>query len=507
MKHSIAYAFVSSLLLIPVLSLAQDEAAAPAAADAEQSTVAAVADAAADAAGAVAEATTDAAGAVADAATDVGEAAVGAVTDTAEAVSDAVVSVFTRAKDRDAWDIRLSVFVQRGDNRDSVPDHYGDDVEEKYRYKKEHDTVYGIQPSIAFSGNFGGASHYKLGYSPIYQHWTNPRVGDKRDEWSHAAVVEYRWVMDTRNEFTLRDNFKYIQNDYWYLGTDDVEKHAYLNKRRNEHEQAHYDNTVTGLWRFQLTPLTAVNLSGYWNTIRYDDDFVASTEDEDKYTAILQLLRSYNAQWSYGLFLKYEAWDESGKSWNNGKNAVEDLPRGIETYTVGLSVAYRASGRLTIAGKYGWEWIDYEADSIDDRDFPGDGDISATYAFDTRTKGILGFRYGVTESWVYPFASQDLYSFYTVLHTRHTKDLSSAIRLEYKIAEYDTKYIPDEARNAKYMAKHEGEKKDLYADFSVTYRWSSKLDLTLSYSYEDVDSDYSTTYHENTVGARVTYLF
>lgn len=496
MKHSIAYAFISTFLLIPVISMAQEEAPAAEAAETAKTTTEAVADA-----------TADAANAVADAATDVGAAAVDTVADTAEAVSDAVISVFNRAQNKDAWDIRLSVFAERGDNRDSVPDHYDETVDEKYRYKKEHDTLYGIQPSVAFTGSFAGSSHYKLGYSPIFQHWTNPRVGNKREEWSHAAVAEYRWVMDTRNEFTLRDNFKYVQNDYWYLGTDDVETHNYLNKRRNEHEQAHYDNTVTGLWRFQLTPLTAMNLSAYWNTIRYDDDDVAATEDEDKYTAVLQLLRSYNAQWSYGIFLKYQAWDESGKSWNNGKNAVEDLPRGIETYTAGLSASYRASGRLTITGKYGWEWIDYEADSIDDRDFPGDGDISAMYAFDNRTKGTLGFRYGVTESWVYPFASQDLYSLYTVLHTRHTKNLSSAVRLEYKIAEYDTKYVPDEARTAKYMLKHDGEKKELYVDLSLSYRWNNNTDFTLHYSYEDVDSDYSTSYHENTIGARVTYLF
>jgi hypothetical protein len=503
MKKNIALAFLTPFFVAPVLILAQEETEAPAAeAPAAEATAEAT-----EAAPAATEAGSNVVADTAEATAEVVADTAAAVVDTAGSIVEGAASVFERATTRDAWDIRLSVFAQYGDNRDSVPDHYDADVDERYRYKKEDDICFGIQPSAAFTGSFADNQHYKLGYSPIYQYWTNPRVGSKRNELSHAALAEYRYVHDTRNEFSVRDSFKYIQNDYWYLGTDDVEKHAYLNKRRNEHEQAHYDNTVTGLWRFQLTPLTAVNLSGYWNTIRYDDDFVASTEDEDKYTAILQLLRSYNAQWSYGLFLKYEAWDESGKSWNNGKNAVEDLPRGIETYTVGLSVAYRASGRLTIAGKYGWEWIDYEADSIDDRDFPGDGDISATYAFDTRTKGILGFRYGVTESWVYPFASQDLYSFYTVLHTRHTKDLSSAIRLEYKIAEYDTKYIPDEARNAKYMAKHEGEKKDLYADFSVTYRWSSKLDLTLSYSYEDVDSDYSTTYHENTVGARVTYLF
>lgn len=483
MKNNIAFAFLSTLLVAPVLTMAQEEAAAaPETAAPAAETASGAGEVAAEVAETVAE--------------------------TAEAVVDNVVSVFERASNHDAWDIRLSAFYKRGDNRDSVPDSYSEEKAEKYRYsEKEADVCFGIQPSATFHGNFAENQHYKLGYSPIYQYWTNPRVGSKRSELSHAALAEYRYVMDTRNEFTIRDEFKYIQNDYWYLDSSDVEQHNYLNKRRTEHEQAHKDNTLRGLWKTQLSMRTALELQAYWLSIRYDDDELAATEDEDKYVAIATLKRAWNSRFSYGIFGKYEAWDESGKTWNRGQSGPEDSARGIETYTIGLSATYRSSARLSIVARYGWEWIDYESDSIDDRDFPGDGDIAIHYAISMRTRGVFGVRYGVTEAWVYPFASQDLYSFYTTLRTMHTKRIASALRLEYKIAEYDYKYVPAEAKTNAFMASHDGEKIDIYAEFSLTYRWSRNFEITAHYSYEDVDSDVSTSYHENTYGIRATYLF
>ena len=503
MKKNIALAFLTPFFVAPVLILAQEETKAPAAeAPAAEATAEAT-----EAAPAATEASSSVVADAAEATAEVVADTAAAVVDTAGSLVEGAASVFERATTRDAWDIRLSVFAQYGDNRDSVPDHYDADVDERYRYKKEDDICFGIQPSAAFTGSFADNQHYKLGYSPIYQYWTNPRVGSKRNELSHAALAEYRYVHDTRNEFSIRDSFKYIQNDYWYLHSDDVEQHNYLNKRRTEHEQAHYDNTLGGLWKTLLGEHTALSLNGYWNTIRYDDDEVAATEDEDKYVAIAKLMQALNGRFSYGVFAKYECWDESGKAWDRNSTTVDKVPRGIDTYTIGLAATYRASARFSIDAKYGWEWVKYEADSIDDRDFPGDGDISATYAFSLRTKGTFGFRYGVTEAWVYPFASQDLYSFYTTFQTRHTKRLFSTIRLEYKIAEYDLKYVPVEARSEAFMDSHDGDKKDLYAEFGVNYRWNQNLDFSVTYSYEDVDSDVSTSYSENTVILRATYLF
>ena len=199
--------------------------------------------------------------------------------------------------------------------------------------------------------------------------------------------------------------------------------------------------------------------------------------------------------------------DESGKAWKSGSATVDEVPRGIDTYTIGLAASYRASARFSIDAKYGWEWVKYEADSIDDRDFPGDGDISATYAFSLRTKGTLGFRYGVTEAWVYPFASQDLYSFYASLNFVHTQRVTTHYRLTYKISEYDWKYVPDAARTESFEKSHDGEKKELVAEAAINYRWNTSLNLSLSYTYVTVDSDVSYDYDDNTVCARATYFF
>ena len=498
MKQNIAYAFLSSLLVAPLLSMGQEVATAISVDEAKAANVAEATEAA------PAEST---AAAVADTATDVAVGVADAAAESAELVADRVLSVFNRATTPDAWDIRLSVFAMYDDNRDNVPSHYGEDVDERYRYEKEDNTLFGIQPSFAFDGAFAGNQHYRFGYSPIYQYWTNPRVGDKRSELSHAAFVEYSYRPDTRNEFTLRDDFKYIQNDYWYLRSEDVERENYLGKRRAEHEQAHYDNRLSGVWRMQCTQDLSADLRGYWTTIRYDDDDIAATEDEDKYVAILKLSQSLSARFALGVFLKYEGWDDNSSAWTRGEYALREVNRGIQTYTIGVAADYRHSARLSISAKYGWEWVNYEDDGIDDRDFPGDGDISATYAFSLRVKGSLGFRYGVTEAWVYPFASQDLYSFYASLNLVHTQRVTTHYRLTYKISEYDWKYVPDAARTESFEKSHDGEKKELVAEAAINYRWNTSLNLSLSYTYVTVDSDVSYDYDENTVCARATYFF
>ena len=409
----------------------------------------------------------------------------------------------------DAWRLSLTVFAEFGDNRDSVPDHYSEDVEERYRYEKEDDIKYGIQPTISYASRFTDIHSYKLSYSPIYHYWTNPRVGKDRSEFSHLAYAEFKWSADTRNVFVLRDNFKYILNDRWTLDEEAVERTPITDSKHVEHEQEHYDNTVHGEWKHQLSSRVNFDIDGFWNTIRYNDDEIAENSDEDKIGATFKLSRATSAQFQYGLYFRFLSWDDQDTVWTSrdGRYVTEKVERGIQTYTIGIGSTYRWDERLSFTASYGWEWVDYESDTIDDRDFPGDFTLSAVYALTLRTRGILGLRYYVSEAWVYPYASQDLVSFYATLQHTFTARLSGSVRAEYKIGEYDLKYVPEEARNETFVKKHEGDKTDIYVELALNYRYSQAFNVNLAYGYEDVDSDISNSYHENTVRVRATYIF
>ena len=409
----------------------------------------------------------------------------------------------------DAWRLSLTVFAEFGDNRDSVPDHYSEDVDERYRYKKEDDTKYGVQPTVAYHGRFTEVHSYKLSYSPIYQYWTNPRAGKDRSEFSHLAYAEFKWAPDARNLFLLRDDFKYILNDRWTLDEEAVERTPITDKKHVEHEQEHYDNTAHLGWKHQVSSRTSLDLDSFWNTIRYNDDEIAENSDEDKIGATLKLQRATSAQFQYGIFFRFLSWDDQDTVWTSqdGRYFTEKVERGIQTYTVGLSTTYRWDERLSFNASYGWEWVDYESDTIDDRDFPGDLNLSAVYALTLRTRGIFGFRYYVSEAWVYPYASQDLFSFYATLQHSFTHRLSGSVRAEYKIAEYDLKYVPDEARSETFVKSHDGDKTDIYVELALNYRWNQAFTVNLAYGYEDVDSEVSNSYHENTVRVRATYFF
>lgn len=409
----------------------------------------------------------------------------------------------------DAWQLSLSVFVDYGDNRDSVPDHYDANVDEKYRYKKEDDIKYGIQPRLSYDGKISDTQSYKISYSPVWHYWDNPRVGSRKSEFSHLASAEYKFAADALNVFTLRDDFKYFLDDRWYLDENDVARSTAIDRKHVDHAQEHYDNTASVKWDHQVSSRTGFSIKGYWNIIRYDDDEVAEMSDEDKYGLRLDISRASSAQINYGFFLHYRGWDEKDSAWTSADGAyrTQKIERGINTYTIGLAGAYRWDERLTFKASYGWEWVDYESGSIDDRDFPGDLDVSATYALDLRSRGILGARYYVSEAWVYPYASQDLLSLYGILEHIFTQALTGRVRVEYKTSEYDLKYVPEQARNEKFVYSHSGDKNELWLEVGANYRVTRDLTLDLSYSWQDVDSDVSTSYNENTVRARATYLF
>ncbi len=407
------------------------------------------------------------------------------------------------------WKLSLSVFAYYGDNRDSVPDSYNEPADERYRYQKEDDIRLGIQPRLTYSGRLSGSQTYQLSYSPVYQYWDNPRVGSRQSEFYHTAFAEYKLMLDNSNQLLLRDDFKYVLNDRWYLGDEDVARSTAIDKKHVEHEQEHYDNTLRAKLSHRVSTRFSYDVDASWSAIRYRDDDLADEQDEDKFRVRVNLHRATSAQFSYGIYLRYSFWDDSDKVWTdrNGQPGYEKVDRGVQTYTIGISTSFRVDPRLTLRGSYGYEYITYESDSIDDRSFPGELNLAADYALSAHSRGTLGARYYVSEGWVYPYASQDLLSIYAVYRTAFNLHLSGLFRVEYKFSDYNLKYVPEEARYENYVKSHTGDKKDLYIETGIEYRYNQNLSFTLTYGYEDVDSDVSTSYHENSVRARATYFF
>jgi opacity protein-like surface antigen len=47
----------------------------------------------------------------------------------------------------------------------------------------------------------------------------------------------------------------------------------------------------------------------------------------------------------------------------------------------------------------------------------------------------------------------------------------------------------------------------LFARVGLNYRWTDKLQTSVYYAFEDIDSDVTDSYSRNTLGARVRYEF
>ncbi len=406
--------------------------------------------------------------------------------------------------DESPWDFKLKVFAKWDDNRDAVPSHLDKLDPYGYEYEKEDSLNLGAQFTAAFDTYLDARNFVRFSYSPIYNYWDNPRVGGKSDEWSHYATAKYKYTVDSRSYFELKDEFRYTHDDFWYL-TDADQERTRNNDKRLENEQEHMVNYVEADYSREVTKLDTLRLLAGWRTVAYKDDEISDREDEDQFRVHARWLHGVSARASLGLYARYHSYMYGSKTVDDVDGEIVSTSRDLQSLSGGISGQYRVSERLVFNANCGVEQITYDADSIDDRTSV-EGGLDMTYETSADTRFSAGFDYSTVDGWVYPYASQDLSSFYAAFRCAHTENFSTDYRVAYKLSEYDTDYIPEENRK-NYADVSDGERTELVLRANANYRWNNGVTLTGYVEHINVDSDVSYEYDRNLVGASATYKF
>lgn len=398
---------------------------------------------------------------------------------------------------RDDWvKFSLDAFVEWNDNRDSVSDTQGqDEVEDRFAYEKTDTMKFGIGPMIHFYQTYK-SSHLRLEYGPMYQWWENPRVGQTKTEWTHQAYGELRYNTGERMDFYLRDSLKYIDDPDIYMGSEEPPFDP-ADKRLTE-ENSHLDNRVTTGFRYRLTQRIYSDLNAYWRTKRFDEPLLADNGDEDDMGVSLYNWIQQSALFSYGVTLAYTTYD---------RESVDDLPMGLETYSIGVGGRYKVNKYLDVTASYGYETAMHENEEIDDRSYPTETKLEVSVIPSARARLIAGVKLDVDEGYVYPYVSQERTAFYSSLSYRHTSKLSTTYRLDYRQCDYEEKYTNPETPDDAFYGSRDGTRDELFARVGLNYRWTDKLQTSVYYAFEDIDSDVTDSYSRNTLGARVRYEF
>lgn len=398
---------------------------------------------------------------------------------------------------RDDWvSFSLEAFGEWNDNRDSVSDSQGqDEVDARFDYEKTDNMKFGIGPMIHFYRSYKG-SHLRAEYGPMYQWWQNPRIGQTKTEWTHQAYAELRHNTGERMDLHVRDSLKYIDDPDLYMGSEEAPFDP--SDDRLTEENSHLDNRLSGGLRYRLSQRLYTDVDSYWRVKRFDDPYLADNGDEDSFGASIYTWIQQTALFSYGVTLGYDSYD---------RESVDDLPMGLETYTIGLGGRYRVNKYVDVSASYGYESAIHENEEIPDRDYPTDTKLEFGITPNARARMVAGVRLSVVEGYVYPYVSQDLTAFYSSLSYRHTAKLSTTLRLDYRQCDYEEKYTNPETPDDAFYGSRDGTRDELFARVGVNYRWNDKLVLTGYYSHEDIDSDVTDSYARNTIGARVRYEF
>ncbi len=410
----------------------------------------------------------------------------------------------TETRRDDGFRFSLDVFGEWTDNRDSVSgDRPAEGERKRFEHEKTDDFTFGVTPRVSFLRDLR-LGQFRVEYAPTYRWWENPRVGQRKTELTHELYTELKYRTGGRTDLLLYNNFKYIDDADFYMGSDEAPVDP--GARRLTEENSHYDNRLAGNLIYTLSERLFADAGAYWRIRRFDETFLADNGDEDEYGLTLGLSRQHSAALSYGINLRY-AWFE--------RESPDDLEMGVETLTLGANARYRFNKYIDASAWYGYQFAWHESDEIDDRDYPTDLRLELNITPAARAKLLAGVRTRITEGYVYPYVSQELLAFYSALTYRHTSRLSSTVRVEYRTTDYEERYTdpdtPDSAFGGKAASRprgnRDGSRDELFLRVGMNYRLLSDLLLSVYYSHTDVDSDVNTPFSRNVIGARAKYEF
>ncbi|OVE75823.1 hypothetical protein BVX97_03145 [bacterium E08(2017)] len=383
------------------------------------------------------------------------------------------VTAFAQSADRgDPVRFSIAAEVEGTDNRDSAPKGFEESNFDVY-IKPKIDIVSDTERTI-----------FDFYYVPTYRYRTDPSAIQNEDEFQHQLGLQVKHQLGAATIFRL---------DEWYVYTDDPGVEVGGTTTRRDSSFAMNDFEV-GMG-FDLSEKVMFDISGDYMFKTYDDELVARESDEDSSTLNAKLTRMLQPTlhiYASAVYAQY-GYDTAGNS-----------ERGFEAMGVGFGMDRILSDTVRAGIHVGAKTISYEDATVEDTDSPN---ITAKIQIEpsAQTRLLISLMYGLLNSDVYPYSSQDTTSIYTKLDYNGIERITLSIWGQYRDNKYDRADVAASVLAAEgfgsiesYMASlgfaSEGNETTMSVGAELKYSIAERTSMRLVQSFEDVDSDVSTVF-------------
>lgn len=327
----------------------------------------------------------------------------------------------------------------------------------------------------------------KFYYEPSYRYRTEPYISQTADEFQHDLGLKLA------HEFNEAAS-GYI-NERYVLTDDPSATVANTTFRRNS---SYYLNNVEAGGKLLMTELSYVGLDVSHLFRRYDEQVVARDADVDMLDGSLMFGRTMTEK--VAVFLTAGAsqvdYDKS-----------EGIDRGFNALNGGAGISRDFTAQVQGSVRVGVRSLEYSDSSLSSDSAPF-VQASLESSMSAQTVVSLVAKYGKRDADIYPFASQESSEFIAKIDWKGTEKLRFLFWGSYRLGTYDAETVPDsalrqagvatpEALLAMYGWKANGDQTVIIAGISATFAMDDNTAITLGQTFEDVDSDVSTSFTRN----------
>lgn len=324
-------------------------------------------------------------------------------------------------------------------------------------------------------------------YEPSYRYRTEPYASQTADEFQHDVGVKLAHEFNEASSGYINER---------YVLTDDPS--ATVANTTFRRDSSYYLNNVEAGGKMLMGERAYVGLDLSHLIRRYDEQAVARDADVDMLDGSLTFGRTMTEK--VAVFLM------AGASQVDYDKA-EGIDRGFTSVNGGAGISKDFTAQVQGAVRVGVKSLEYSDSSLSSDSAPF---VQASLESSMSAQTVLGFvaRYGQRDSDIYPFASQESSEFTAKVDWKGTEKLRFLVWANYRLGTYDGDTIPDsalrqagvatpEALMSMYGLDADGDQTVITAGITATFALDDNMSIALGQTYEDVDSDVSTSFTRN----------
>ena len=383
--------------------------------------------------------------------------------------------------------IKFSVTAGAGytDNRDGLP-------------KKESNVDFYITPMLALDLKWE-ETMLELSYAPSFRYRNSPSEFQNKSQLYHDFAANFKHKLSPSLEFRLIDNFNV---------TDDPSVQENGSTLRRDYSFT-LNQTEVGA-KYDISRLSNIDVLARYMFKRYDDTAARTESDENRTDAGITF-------WHQPI--KHLALTAAANYSQYGYEKYLNTDRGFDSTLLGVGLEEVVSSDFRVGVKGGMQNVKYADKSMGSDSSPY-GTVFAKVSTVPSTHITASVSKMVRESFIFPFASQDMTDFSVRLDwIAPAPEFMFALTGSYRVGDYAADTIPDALKSqyatdpllkdyvSSYNLKESGKENTYAISGEVAYQISLGTTIKFVQSYENVDSDVRWSFNRNSSNIMLTREF